>query len=463
MQLLEQGNLPRLYQGNTYPDKSCGIQGTWGSLIAWLDPLGVVGDPQAEFVGISTDSRTVRLGEVFLALRGEHFDGHGFISQAMAAGAAGVISECPVPYPHLLVADTLAAYQRLAQVWRQQFQLPLIAITGSAGKTSTKEMLAAALARYGTVLKTEANHNNDIGVAQTLLRLGSQHTYAVVEMAMRGPGEIARLARMAQPTHALITNIGSAHIGRLGSRQAIAQAKCELLQDFRGLAVLNGEDPLLLATAASVLAGGEYLTYGLEQGQIRGQWDPQRQTVRVAGVELPVPLPGRHQAMNWMGVVATLISLGLDLALLKDPLQLPSSEMGRNRRLVLSQGRLILDETYNAAPEAMVAALELLAQTPAGRRIAILGPMRELGDFAPQIYQQLGQTLAALKLEQVLLLDPDGEMLGVPHNQRFSCPPALVEFLLAQTQPGDVYLCKAAHAIGLDRVVQELQQAWQHP
>jgi len=439
------------------------IRGTWGSLVKWLQPLAVVGELTQPFVGISSDSRQVRQGELFIALRGEHFDGHRFIPQALAAGAVGVISEEPVPYPHLHVTDSLGAYQRLAQVWRQQFELPVIGITGSAGKTSTKEMLAAALSRYGTVLKTEANHNNDIGVAQTLVQLDDHHDFGILEMAMRGPGEIARLAAVAQPTHALITNVGSAHIGRLGSREAIAQAKCELLKDFLGTAILNGEDPLLLAAAAQVFSGSRCLTYGLNQGDICGIWDPQPHTVTVQGLTLPVPLAGRHQALNWLGVLATVISLGLNLERLLDPLILPASVTGRNRRLGLSYGRVILDESYNAAPEAMLAALDLLFHTPAPRRIAILGPMRELGAFADEIYGDLAQTLDELKLDQVWLLDPAKEMSGVPHTQRFQNHQEVVAFALDFSQPGDCYLCKAAHSIGLAQVVEPLVQAWSEP
>jgi len=436
------------------------IQGTWESLINWLQPVAVVGDPGLRFQGISTDSRQTRPGELFIALRGENFDGHQFIAQAMAAGAVGAISEKPVPYPHLQVTDSLGAYQRLAQKWRHQFNLPLIAITGSAGKTSTKEMLAAALSRYGTVLKTEANHNNDIGVAQTLLGLTPDHTYAVVEMAMRGPGEIARLAQITKPTHALITNVGSAHIGRLGSREAIAQAKCELLADFAGTAILNAEDPLLLTTAAQVYSGSRCLTYGIDQGDIRGVWDPQEQTVTLQGLVLPVPLPGRHQALNWLGVLGTLLSLGLDLGPLRDPVILPPSTTGRNRRLNLSQQRVILDESYNAAPEAMIAALHLLSETPAKRRIAILGPMRELGSFDQEIYAHLGQILTELALDQIWLLDPQEEMSGIPHTERFHNHEEVVAFALGYSQPGDCYLCKAAHSVGLEQVVQLLVDAW---
>lgn len=416
---------------------------------------------------ICTDSRQLQPGSVFVALRGERFDGHNFIPQALARGAVAVISQRPVAGPHFQVSDTLAAYQRIARGWREQFPPSVVAITGSAGKTTTKEMLAAALSRYGTVLKSEANHNNDIGVAQTLLQMRPEHQFVVLEMAMRGPGEIRRLAQMAQPTHALITHIGTAHIGRLGSRAAIAAAKCELLQELgQGVALLNGEDPLLLSTAAS-LWSGQTLTYGLDRGDLRGEWDPQAQTVTVEGLTLPVPLPGRHHALNWMGVLAALRSLGLDWERLREPIALPTHLEGRNRHLKLAGDVEIWDETYNASPEAMIAALHLLAQTPGKRRWAILGPMRELGEHAPQLYAEVGRAAAPLGLDRVLLLDPEGEMQPLldqkPAAQAERCEEVseLLEVLLHQVQAGDRLLFKAARAVELERVLHRFLQEWQ--
>ncbi len=416
---------------------------------------------------LCTDSRQLQPGSVFVALRGERFDGHDFIPQALSKGAVAVISQRPTSGPHFQVSDTLRAYQRLARGWREQFSIPVVAITGSAGKTTTKEMLAAALSRYGSVLKSEANHNNDIGVAQTLLRLQPEHQFAVLEMAMRGPGEIRRLAQMARPTHALITHIGTAHIGRLGSRAAIAAAKCELLQELgQGVALLNGEDPLLLSTAAG-LGSGPTLTYGLERGDLRGEWDPQAQTVTVAGLTLPVPLPGRHHALNWMGVLAAVRSLGLDWERLREPVALPTPLEGRNRHLKLAGDVEIWDETYNASPEAMIAALHLLAQTPGRRRWAVLGPMRELGEHAPQLYAEVGRAAAPLGLDWVLLLDPEGEMQPLldqkPAAQAERCgdAAAVLQVLLHQVQAGDRLLFKAARAVELEQVLHRFLQAWQ--
>ncbi len=421
------------------------------------------------FQGVSTDTRTLQAGSLFVALKGERFDGHAFIPQALEQGASLVISEIPVPAPHLLVKDTLQAYQTLGRWWRQQFNVPVVGITGSVGKTTTKELLAAALGLYGTVLKSQANHNNDIGVAQTVLQLDASHDFVVLEMAMRGSGEIARLAHTALPTHALITNVGTAHIGRLGSREAIAAAKCELLS-APGLewAILNGEDDRLVTTAHQVWAGST-LTYGLTGGEFRGRWDPDSQSVQVGARQIPIPLAGRHHALNWMSVLATLHSLKLDLSRLHSDLDLGETLQGRNRQYYLPHNVELLDETYNAAPEAMTAALTALCHRspgPISRNWAILGPMRELGSFADQLYAEVGTVAARLPLFQVLLLDPERHMQALadhlhPDQVRwFQDGTSLVTYLLHQVKPGDRLLFKAARAIALETVMQAFIDQW---
>ncbi len=443
------------------------IQGSIASLSQVLrtQPQRILED--THFSALSTDTRQLPPGAVFIALQGETFDGHQFVTQAFERGAVAAITDRPIAGPHFQVPDTLIAYQQIAHWWRQQFQIPVIAITGSAGKTTTKEMLAKALSRYGTVLKSPANHNNDIGLAQTLLQIQPEHQYVVLELAMRGPGEIARLARTASPTHGLILNIGSAHIGRLGSREAIAQAKCELLTTSPDLAILNGEDELLLQTAQAYRHQDQsLLTFGLERGDLQGHWDPDSQQIHLGDQILPIPLPGRHQALNWMAVLATIHSLGLPLDPLHSPLDLQTELPGRHHRHTLPQDLQILDETYNAAPEAMIASLQMLSQIPGRRRWAILGPMRELGDFAPDLYAQVGQATAALPLDHLWVLDPAQEMLPLlqahpaQRVRSFLSPDQLLTSLLLELQPGDRLLFKAARAIQLETVMQELIRRW---
>ena len=345
-------------------------------------------------------------------------------------------------------------------MWRQQCCLPVFAITGSVGKTTTKELVAAALSKFGSVLKTQANFNNEIGVPKTLLGITKDHDYAVVEMGMRGPEEIALLTRTAQPNVALITNVGTAHIGRLGSREAIAQAKCELLRELPagGIAVLNHDNALLIETAAQVWSG-KTISYGLEGGDVHGQIVDD--CVQVDGVEIPMPLLGRHNALNLLGAIATLKALGLDWKQLAQgfTVTLPA---GRAQKHQLPNDVVLLDETYNAGAEAMVASLQLLADQSATRRIAVLGTMKELGDQSVPLHRHIGETVAALKLDGLLTLaDPAeakamAEGAGTVPSQQFTSHAALTAYLQTAMQPGDHLLFKASRSVQMDKVVDQL-------
>jgi UDP-N-acetylmuramoyl-tripeptide--D-alanyl-D-alanine ligase len=420
---------------------------------------------QQEVKGVTTDTRSLKTGEIFLALRGEQFDGHRFVEIAMQQGAIATIVDYPldIPIPQLQVQDTLKAYQRLGQWWRQQFQIPIIAITGSVGKTTTKELVAAVLGSAGSVLKTAANYNNEIGVPKTLLELRADHDYAVIEMGMRASGEIAELTQIACPDIGVITNVGTAHIGRLGSREAIANAKCELLAQMpaESLAILNADNSLLIETAKTVW-NGSLITYGLESGDLQGTLvNPQ--TLLVEGMEFSLPLSGTHNVLNYLAALAIARHLHIDLAPLQAglTLQLPP---GRSRKLVLPKDVILLDETYNAGLESMQAALQLLAQTPGQRHIAVLGPMKELGDYAPQLHRQVGQLVEQLQLDQLLILDTgsEGTALAAGANsvptEQFADHQDLIDYLQIHIQGGDRLLFKASHSVGLDRVVDGITQ-----
>lgn len=416
----------------------------------------------SQATGITTDTRNLQSGEIFVALRGENFDGHEFVPVAQAKGAIATITDRPLPglVPQLQVEDTLQAYQKIASWWRSQFSIPTVAVTGSVGKTTTKELIAAVLATQGRVLKTHANYNNEIGVPKTLLELDSEHDYAVIEMAMRAKGEIAHLTRIVCPTIGVITNVGTAHIERLGSEQAIAEAKCELLATMpsNSVAILNHDNPRLIATAQKVWQG-ETLTYGLEGGDLQGQL-LDGETILVAGMQLSLPLPGRHNASNFMAALAVAKVLEIDLSLVSGlTVNLPS---GRSQRYELPGDVVLLDETYNAAPESMVAALQLLAQTPGKRRIAVLGAMKELGEKSPQLHQQVGQKARdSVDVLLILVDDPDAEAIaigasGIP-TECFTTHADVVKRLHTLVQPGDRFLFKASHAVGLDRVVNQFR------
>ncbi len=417
--------------------------------------------------GVSTDSRSLRAGMLFVALRGERFDGHAFVADALGRGAVAAVvdrrwraSDELAGQPLLRVDSPLQAYHALARWRRQRFAGPVVAVTGSVGKTTTKEIIRAALATVGPVLYTPANYNNEVGVPQSLLGLGPEHRFAVIEMGMRGPGQIRELGAVALPNVAAITNVGTAHIGLLGSREAIARAKCELLETLEpgGLAIVNADQPLLVQTAAAVWQG-RTVGFGLERGELRGELVSDGR-LQVEGQRFELPLPGRHHAMNMLCALAVARELGVPWEGLRAlEVELPP---GRGRRLQLDRGIVLLDETYNAGAESMRAALELLAREPAERRIAVLGTMKELGEHSVALHREVGQTVAALGLDALLILADPAEAdalaqgaAGVAH-QRFDGPEPLTDHLRATLRPGDAVLLKASRAVALDRVVAAL-------
>ena len=431
---------------------------------------------------INTDTRNLQPGEGFLALRGNKFDGHNFVDEAIEKGASCVIvgqeytlsnevEQLSNNIPILQVENPLKAYQKIARWWRHRFDIPVISITGSVGKTTTKELIATVLATQGKVLKTEANYNNEIGVPKTLLQLSADDNYAVVEMAMRGPGEIAELTHIANPTIGLITNVGTAHIGRLGSVEAIAEAKCELLREMsnNSIAILNYDDKRLIETAAKFWSGKTF-TYGLEGGDLQGNLIDSK-TINVDGRDLLLPLPGSHNASNYLAALAVLKVLdGKDISTktLFEPLtnnfsvQLPGS---RAKRYDLENDIVILDESYNAGLESMIAALNLLVETPGKRHIAVLGTMKELGDKSVLFHEQVGNVVHNLNIDALFVLADFEEAKAMAEgaaglqfirvenitavDAHHNLARHLEEFLRA----GDRVLFKASNAVKLNKVV----------
>ncbi len=431
--------------------------------------------PQA----ICTDSRQLRGGDLFLPLIGERFDGHGFLASALEAGAAALLAQAghlapasqatvlaaaaAAHVPLWLVPDTLQAYQDLAGLWRLQLAAPVVAVTGSAGKTTTRELIRSALAPLGPIWASSGNENNDVGVPLTLLGAAPDQAALVVEMGMRGLGEIERLSRCASPDVAVITNIGTAHIGRLGSREAIATAKCEIVAGLRpdGLVVIPAGDPLLDRALARVWSGRVVRVALQGEGHeaaadLVGSLDCQREILELAGVALPVPLEGVHHARNLMLAMAVARELGLDPERWR-PLQvdLPG---GRSRRLQ-QNGLLILDETYNASPEAVLAALELLAQQP-GRHFAVLGTMLELGEQSLALHRSVAERARQLDLDGLVIVDQGEEgaamveaATGLSRLRQVDCPEDAAEPLKQWLQPGDVVLLKASRGVALERLI----------
>ena len=414
-------------------------------------------------LGITTDTRTIKPQELFVALVGENFDGHNFVTQAVDKGAIAVIVDRQIEsiaVPQFIVKNTLKAYQQIARWWRDRFDIPVIGVTGSVGKTSTKELISAVFSTQGKVLKTEANFNNEIGVPKTLLQITSEHSYAVIEMAMRGKGEIALLTDIARPTMGVITNVGTAHIGRLGSVEAIARAKCELLAQMpqTSTAILNYDNPLLIETAKEVWQG-KTVTYGLTGGSVCGTVKGNK--IVIGGLELPLPLPGEHNASNYLAAIAIARELQIDFKPLIKGLQVQLPK-GRSRRYNLADDIVVLDETYNAGLESMLAALQMLKQTPGKRHIAVLGTMKELGEHSPQLHRQVGTKARELNLDLLMVLadEPATKTMiegatGI-EAECFSDRTSLTNKLKQIIRSGDRILCKASNSVGLNKVVEEL-------
>ena len=432
----------------------------------WGEPQGAVVNPDQPVGTVCTDSRHLKAGDFFVPLVGERFDGHRFLEQLPALGGQGAVVslDWTAPLPsgllHWRVDDTLAAYQQLALLHRRQLGLPLVAVTGSAGKTTTRELIRAVLAPLGAIQASDGNNNNDIGVPLTVLGAGSDHAALVIEMGMRGPGEIARLSRCTEPDVAVITNIGTAHIGRLGSREAIATAKCEITAALhpQGVVVIPAGDPLLEQALAAVWQGRVL--------RVRLEDDPDITADLIGAVRndrllldeasIPLPLDGRHNARNLLLALAVGSHLGVDPASAAQlQVNIPG---GRNRRL--QQGGLtLLDETYNASPEAVLAALDLLADQP-GRRFAVLGTMLELGARSIELHQQVAARAAALKLDGVVLVDggDEGQAManvasGLDRLALVATPEAAAAPLGQWLQAGDVVLLKASRGVALERLI----------
>ena len=454
-------------------------------------PLGRSNDrlPQAEGLSLCTDSRRLQSGQVFIPLVGEQFDGHRFVLQAITAGAAAVLcnrtslsDDGPLQLTALervaieqgcllwLVNDTLDAYQQLAHRSRTRLAAPVVAVTGSAGKTTTRELIRAALAPLGPIWASSGNENNDIGVPLTLLGAGPEHRAVVVEMGMRGLGEIERLSHCAAPDVAVITNIGTAHIGRLGSRDAIATAKCEITAQLSpaGLVVIPAGDPLLEQALARVwngrvvrvALGGDALAPGTPAADLLGNHLDQEGSARALelsdGTLLPLPLPGRHNARNLLLALAVARELGVPTAdLLHLEVTVPG---GRSRRLQLGD-LTVLDETYNASPEAVLAALDLLATQP-GRRLAVLGTMLELGEQSLELHRQVAARAAELGLDGLVVVNAgaEGEAMAdaasqLPRVAVVATPEQAAEPLQHWLQPGDVLLLKASRGVALEQLI----------
>jgi UDP-N-acetylmuramoyl-tripeptide--D-alanyl-D-alanine ligase len=424
--------------------------------------------PDRAIAGVSTDTRTVAPGQLFVALRGERFDGHDFLEQAVAAGAGALLvtdgARIPAGASALVVADTRLALGRLAAAWRAGFEIPVIAVTGSNGKTTTKEMIAAILRRqYGdTVLATRGNLNNDIGLPLTLLGLAAGQRAAVIEMGMNHPGEIAYLTQIGAPTVAVVTNAQRAHLAGMGDMNQIAREKGSIFAGLGagGVAVVNADDAY--AGLWRRMAGrNPLLTFGIERGAdvravVRQQglttllslWTP------VGQAELKLAVPGRHNARNALAAAAACLAAGIPLAAVVAGLEGFAGLKGRLQRRQGRAGAVVLDDTYNANPDSVRAGIDVLAAT-IGRKVLVLGDMGEIGEASGQYHDEIGGYAKSQGVDRLLAFGDASQQAvrNFGEGARHFCD---IEKLIAavnkQLGPETTVLVKGSRFMKMERV-----------
>lgn len=429
------------------------------------------------FSGVATDTRKIKPGDLFIALEGERFDGHDFIPQAIKDGASGVIvshSDC-IPAESkasvIVVSNTLKALQGLARFHRLRFNIPLIAITGSNGKTTTKDMIAAVLVSKYNVLKTEANYNNEIGLPLTLLNLNKDHEVAIVEMGMRGLGQISELADIAIPNIAVLTNVGETHIELLGSLKNIAAAKGELVEAIPkdGLVVLNADNEYVSAMKAKT--GASTLLYGIDE-----ECDVCALNIRQAdnGTNFDVkyqhhvssvfvPALGRHNVYNALAAIAVGLSLRLNIEEINSGF---SNFIASAMRfsVVKTDNYTIINDAYNASPLSTAAAIETLVQVAKGRKVAVLGDMLELGHIAVDAHKRIGYKLADFGVEVVITV---GELSrhtaqaasegGCKYTKACSTHEEAKNALDGYLQENDTILIKGSRGMKMEKILEMLR------
>ena len=426
---------------------------------------GTLRGPDAEFSGVSTDTRTLARGNLFVALVGPHFDGHGFVSEAAGKGAIGALvsRDLEADIAVVQVADTRLGLGQLAAHWRRQFQIPVIAVTGSNGKTTVKNMIAAILNVVGPTLSTQGNLNNDIGVPLTLLRLRQGDRHAVIEMGMNHPGEIDYLTKLARPTIALINNAAAAHLAGLGSVEAVARAKGEIYAGLAadGIAVINADDAYA-GLWRELAAPHRVITFGLDRPadvSAEFQLDAGGSTIHLktphGGISMRLSLLGRHNVMNALAASSASLAAGVSLADIQAGLEKLRSVTGRLEVKRGLNGARVLDDTYNANPGSLAAGVEVL-KAASGERVLVLGDMGELGDAARDIHRRVGLLAKSLGIEQLYAvgeLTQDAVEAFGKGAQHFTSHEALIENLRACLHAGMTVLVKGSRLMKMERVV----------
>ena len=426
------------------------------------------------FSGISTDSRGLSPGNLFVALRGPNFDGHDFLAAAADAGAVGALVEvgADTGLPRVEVADTLQALGRLASAWRSHSDACVIGLTGSNGKTTLKEMLAAILACRGSVMATAGNLNNAIGVPLTLCRLGGER-FAVIEMGANHGGEIDYLTRLVQPDIAILNNAGRAHLEGFGSVEGVARAKAEIINGLRdgGTFVFNADDRFA-PMWRELAAGRRQRTFGVVQpadvtsaaDDYRVEWLDGRFEARFGvacdqgTAEIALRLAGAHNRLNALAAITAALEAGATLDDAVEGLATLRPVPGRLSPMPAASGATLVDDSYNANPDSVLAALQVLVTAP-GRRTLVLGDLAELGDDAVRLHRQLGESAASAGIERLLtcgVLSHEASRVFPREARHFDSRETLVDMLRADLGADDFVLVKGSRSARMDEVVASL-------
>lgn len=434
--------------------------------------------------GISTDTRTLKEGELFIPLVGEIFDGHYFLDVAAEKGAAAILVHrddanwLPELFPNIAtikVADTLKALQDLGTYQRSRFNIPVIAVTGSNGKTTTKDMIALVLSSKYSVLKTKGNLNNQIGLPLTLLELEDHHEVAVVEMGMNNLGEIHRLAEMARPTIAVITNIGVSHLENLETKENILKAKTEVFDFFtlEHRAILNGDDEYLAKVGDGFPFRIYYYGIG-ERADIRAQ-----NVVSLGGkgisydiiidgetYTIQIPLPGKHNVYNSLAAIAIGKLMGIEIAEIAQSLKAFRSGGMRLNIFTTDFGINVIDDVYNASPDSVKASIDILKDLDGKRKIAILGDMLELGDYSEKAHKEVGRAVANNGIDILITVGKDSRFidsgardLGMKDEKiiHLGCNKDVIELIDTMVDVGDTILVKGSRGIKMEEIVEHLR------
>jgi len=425
---------------------------------------------------ITQDSREVTSDSLFLAIQGERLDGHEFIADCFEKGVAACLSSQVIAPKKgsvlLLVPDVKKALLKLAAHYRNKFQIPFIGITGSVGKTTTKDMVASVLGQKYDVLWTQGNYNNDIGVPLTIFRLEDHHQIAVIEMGMNHFGEIHALAEVVRPQLGLISNVGVAHIEYLGSREGIMQAKCEMF-DFMpkdGVAVLNADNDMLITLDGKLPQKLRWCGVGNKKDVYADNLELVGMEKTKCSVHTPIgsfdaviPMPGEHMVLNALSAVAVGLEMGLSLEEMKAGIENFVPTKNRMNVMKLDNGMTVLNDVYNANPVSMKASLDILANAE-GRKVAILGFMGELGEYAPKMHEEVGAYAAEKGIDLLFCIGRLSEKMeqgakdgGVKEVHRFDNQEEFWDEGLAMLKKGDAILVKASRSMALEKTVEKIQ------